>query len=266
MAKIHPTAIVHPKAELAEDVEVGPYCIIGPNVVIDSGTVLGAHVVIEENTFIGKMNSIGHGAVLGAPPQDRKFKHERTYLRIGDNNLIREYVTIHRASGEGEETVVGNNCFLMAYSHIGHNTRVGDGVVMANSVGISGHCIIEDGANLGGMTGVHQYTRIGRLAMVGGMSRITRDVPPYLMVEGNPAEVHGVNLVGLKRAGIPEANRTALRVACRLLYFANLNTSQAIERIRAEVPLVPEVEHLLRFVEEIRQGRNGRYLDQPSRK
>lgn len=266
MAKIHPTAVVHPKAELAEDVEVGPYSIIGPNVVIDSGTVLGAHVVIEENTFIGKMNSIGHGAVLGAPPQDRKFKHERTYLRIGDNNLIREYVTIHRASGEGEETVIGNNCFLMAYSHIGHNTRVGNGVVMANSVGISGHCVIEDGANIGGMTGVHQYTRIGRLAMVGGMSRITRDVPPYLVVEGNPVVVHGVNLVGLKRAGIPELHRTALRTACRLLYFANLNTSQAIERIRAEVPLVPEVEHLVRFVEEIRLGRNGRYLDQPSRK
>lgn len=266
MARIHPTAIVHPKAELAEDVEVGPYCVIGPNVAIDSGTTLGAHVVIEENTIIGKANHIGHGAILGAPPQDRKFKHERTYLRIGDGNLIREYVTLHRASGEEQATRIGSNCFLMAYVHIGHNCEVGDGVVIANSVGISGHCVIEEGANIGGMTGVHQFTRIGRLAMVGGMSRIVRDVPPYLLVEGNPAVVHGVNLVGLKRAGIPEANRTALRLACRLLYFADLNLSQAMERIRAEVPLVPEVEHLLRFLEETRQGRNGRYLDRPSRK
>lgn len=266
MAIVHPTAIVHPSAELAEDVEIGPYCVIGPGVVIDSGTVLGAHVIVEENTFIGKGNHIGHSAVLGAPPQDRKFKHERTYLRIGDGNLIREYVTIHRASGAEEETRVGNHCFLMAYVHIGHNCRAGDGVVMANSVGISGHCVIEDGANIGGMTGVHQFTRIGRLAMVGGMSRIVRDIPPYLLVEGNPAVVHGVNLVGLKRAGIPEANRTALRTACRLLYFADLNLTQAMARIRAEVPLVPEVEHLLRFLEETRLGRNGRYLDQPSRK
>ncbi len=266
MATIHPTAVVHPKAELAEDVEVGPYCIIGPNVVIDSGTTLRAHVIIEENTFIGKNNHIYHGALLGAPPQDRKFKHERTYLRIGDGNLIREYVTLHRASGEEQETRIGNNCFLMAYVHIGHNCRVGDEVVMANSVGVSGHCVIEDGANLGGMTGIHQFTRIGRLAMVGGMSRIVRDVPPYMIVEGNPAEVRGVNIVGLRRAGIPEETRNALRTACRLMFFANLNLSQAIERIRAELPMVPELEHLIQFVEQTRLGRNGRFLDQPSRK
>jgi UDP-N-acetylglucosamine acyltransferase len=266
MATIHPTAVVHPRAELADDVQVGAYAVIGPHVQIDSGTIIEAHVIIEANTIIGKNNHIYYGAVLGAPPQDRKFKHERTFLRIGDNNLIREYVTIHRASGEGEETVIGDNNFLMAYVHIGHNCRVGSGVVMANSVGISGHCVIDDGANLGGMTGVHQFTRIGRLAMVGGMSRIVRDVPPFMLVEGNPARVYGINLVGLRRAGIAEEVRAALKTACRLMFYADLNLSQAIERIRAELPMYPELEHLLQFMEETRQGRNGRFLDRPSRK
>ncbi len=266
MATIHPTAVVHPKAELAEDVEVGPYSIIGPNVVIDSGTVLGAHVIVEGHTFIGKNNLIYHGAVLGAPPQDRKFKDETTYLRIGDGNLIREYVTIHRASGEHEETRVGDDCFLMAYVHIGHNCQLGKGVVIANSVGISGHCVIGDGANIGGMSGIHQFTRIGRLAMVAGMARVVRDVPPFMIVEGHPAEVRGVNVVGLRRAGIPEAHRNVLRTACRLMFMADLNLTQAIERIRAELPTIPELEHLIEFMEQTRQGRNGRYLDQPSRK
>ncbi len=266
MATIHPTAMVHPRAELADDVQVGAYAIIGPNVQIDSGTIIEAHVIIEENTFIGKNNHIYYGSVLGAPPQDRKYKHERTFLRIGDNNLIREYVTIHRASGEGEATIIGDDNFLMAYVHIGHNSRVGNGVVIANSVGISGHCVIGDGANIGGMTGIHQHTRIGRLAMVGGMSRITRDVPPYMLVEGSPARVYGINLVGLRRAGIPEEVRAALKTACRLLFYAGLNLTQAMERIRAELPMYPELEHLLQFMEEIRQGRNGRALDRPSRK
>ncbi|MFQ3610035.1 MAG: acyl-ACP--UDP-N-acetylglucosamine O-acyltransferase [Fimbriimonadales bacterium] len=266
MATIHPTAVVHPSARLADDVQVGPYCIIGANVEIGSGTTLGAHVIIEENTFIGRNNIIYHGAVLGAPPQDRKFKNEQTFLRIGDDNLIREYVTIHRASGEGQATTIGNNNFLMAYVHIGHNCTVGNGVVMANSVGVSGHCEIADGANLGGMTGIHQFTRVGTLAMVGGMSRVVRDVPPYMISEGHPAEVRGVNIVGLRRAGVPEATRTALRTACRWMFLANMNVSQAIERIRAELESSPELEHLIEFMLQIREGRNGRYLDRPSRK
>ncbi|MCS6918888.1 MAG: acyl-ACP--UDP-N-acetylglucosamine O-acyltransferase [Fimbriimonadales bacterium] len=266
MATIHPTAVVHPTAELDDDVEIGPYAIVGANVRIGAGTTLGAHVIIEENTHIGRNNIIYHGAVLGAPPQDRKFKHEQSYLKIGNGNWIREYVTIHRASGEGQATVVGDGNFLMAYVHIGHNCIVGNGVVMANSVGVSGHCEIGDGANLGGMAGIHQFTRIGKLAMVGGMSRVVRDVPPFMIVEGSPAEVRGVNIVGLRRAGVPEPTRDALRKACRLMFLSKMNLSQAIERIRAELEMSEELSHLLEFVEQIRHGRNGRALDRPARK
>ncbi|MDW8106725.1 MAG: acyl-ACP--UDP-N-acetylglucosamine O-acyltransferase [Armatimonadota bacterium] len=266
MITIHPTAVVHPSAEIEDEVEIGPYCIIGAHVHIGAGTILGAHVVVEGYTHIGRNNIIYHGAVLGAPPQDRKFKHERSYLKIGDNNWIREYVTIHRASGEEQATIVGDNNFLMAYAHIGHNCKVGNGVVVANAVGISGHCEIGDGANIGGMTGVHQFTRIGKLAMVGGMSRIVRDVPPFMIVEGSPAQVRGVNVVGLRRAGVPEATRDALRKACRWMFFSELNMSQAIEKIRAELEMSAELEHLIEFMEQIRHGRNGRALDQPSRK
>jgi UDP-N-acetylglucosamine acyltransferase len=266
MATIHPTAVVHPSAELDDDVEVGAYSIIGAHVQIGAGTTIGAHVIIEENTRIGRNNIIYHGAVLGAPPQDRKFKHERSYLLIGDNNWIREYVTIHRASGEEQATRIGDDNFLMAYVHIGHNCTVGNGVVMANSVGVSGHCEIGDGANLGGMAGIHQFTRIGKLAMVGGMARIVRDVPPFMIVEGSPAEVRGVNLVGLRRAGVPQNSRDALRKACRYMFFSEMNLSQAIEKIRAEIEMTPELEYLIEFMERIRHGRNGRALDQPTRK
>jgi acyl-[acyl-carrier-protein]--UDP-N-acetylglucosamine O-acyltransferase len=266
MATIHPTAVVHPSAELDDDVEVGAYSIVGAHVQIGAGTILGAHVIIEENTRIGRNNVIYHGAVLGAPPQDRKFKHERSYLLIGDNNWIREYVTIHRASGEEQSTRIGDDNFLMAYVHIGHNCTVGNGVVMANSVGVSGHCDIGDGANLGGMAGIHQFTRIGKLAMVGGMSRIVRDVPPFMIVEGSPAEVRGVNLVGLRRAGVPQHSRDALRKACRYMFFSEMNLTQAIEKIRAEVEMTAELEYLIAFMEQIRHGRNGRALDQPTRK
>lgn len=266
MTTIHPTAVVHLTAALDDDVAVGPYSIIGAHVQIGAGTTIGAHVIIEENTHIGRNNIIYHGAVLGAPPQDRKFKHERSYLKIGDNNWIREYVTIHRASGEEQETRIGSNTFLMAYVHIGHNCTVGDGVVMANSVGVSGHCEIGDGANLGGMAGIHQFTRIGKLAMVGGMSRVVRDVPPFMIVEGSPAEVRGVNIVGLRRAGVPEHSRDALRKACRYMFFSEMNIAQAIAKIRAEIDMTAELDHLIGFIEQIRHGRNGRALDQPARK
>ncbi|GIV09485.1 MAG: acyl-[acyl-carrier-protein]--UDP-N-acetylglucosamine O-acyltransferase [Fimbriimonadales bacterium] len=266
MATIHPTAVVHPTAEIDDDVEIGPYSIVGAHVRIGAGTTLGAHVIVEEHTHIGRNNMIYHGAVLGAPPQDRKFKHERSFLHIGEGNWIREYVTIHRASGEGQATRIGDHCFLMAYVHIGHNCTVGNGVVMANSVGVSGHCEIGDGVNLGGMAGIHQFTRIGTLAMVGGMARIVRDVPPFMIVEGSPAEVRGVNIVGLRRAGAPEPVRDALRKACRWMFFSELNMSQAIEKIQAELEMSEELNHLLKFMEQIRNGRNGRALDRPTRK
>ncbi|MDM7460639.1 MAG: acyl-ACP--UDP-N-acetylglucosamine O-acyltransferase [bacterium] len=266
MATIHPTAVVHPTAELADDVVIGPYTIVGAHVRIDAGTTLGAHVIIEEHTHIGRNNLIYHGAVLGAPPQDRKFKHEPSCLKIGDGNWIREYVTIHRASGEGQATLIGDQNFLMAYVHIGHNCRVGSHVVMANSVGVSGHCEIGDGANIGGMVGIHQFTRIGKLAMVGGMSRIVRDVPPFMIVEGSPAEVRGVNTVGLRRAGVPQPTRDALRLACRWMFRSEMNLTQAIEKIRAELNMSDELHELLEFIQQIRQGRNGRALDRPARK
>lgn len=266
MSMIHPTAVIHPGAQIADDVEIGPYCVVGEDVVIESGNVLESHVVIDKNTHLGKDNHIHNGAILGTPPQDRKYKDEGTSLHIGHSNLIREYVTIHRASGAGEETRVGDGNFLMAYSHIGHNCLIGNNIVMANSVAIAGHCVIEDGVNIGGMTGIHQFTRIGKLTMVGGMSRVTRDIPPFMLAEGSPCKVMGINVVGLRRAGFSTETRTAIQTACRFLYYSGLNLSQAIEKIKAEIPMLPEIDTLIQFMEAVRQGRNGRQLDRPSRK
>jgi UDP-N-acetylglucosamine acyltransferase len=266
MSAIHPTAIIHPNAQVADDVEIGPYCVVGEDVVIESGNVLESHVVIDKNTHLGMGNHIHNGAILGTPAQDRKYKDEGTFLRIGHSNLIREYVTIHRANEVGEETRVGDRNFLMAYTHIGHNCLIGSDIVMANSVAVAGHCIIEDGVNIGGITGVHQFTRIGKFAMVGGLSRVVRDIPPFMLAEGSPCKVLGINVVGLRRAGFPPETRTAIQTACRLIYYSGLNLSHAIEQVKTETLNIPEIDYLIEFMEAARQGRNGRQLDRPSRK
>ncbi len=258
---IHETAIVHPSAELGVGVKVGPYSVIGPNTVIGDGTIIESHVVIEPWTTIGTNCRICTGAVLGGEPQDHKFKGERSFLKIGDRNIIREYVTIHRATGEDNSTVVGSDNMLMAYCHIGHNCNIGDGIMMANTVGISGHVVIEDKAVFGGMAGVHQYVRIGKLAMIGGHSKIVQDVPPFMMADGRPARVCELNVVGLRRSGVPPKVRTELRQAYKLLYRSNLNLSQAIETIVSDIEPSPERDYLLEFVRNIKFGFAGRQLE-----
>src|SRR5688572_29683952 len=184
--RIHPTAVVDSKAELAPDVSVGPYCVIGPGVTIGARTRLEAHVVIESNTQLGEDCQIGQGAVLGGTPQDHKYKGESSYLIVGSRNIIREFATLHRATGEDEATRIGDDNMVMAYCHIGHNAQLGSGIVMANNVGISGHCLVEDRVVFGGMLGIHQFVRIGKFAMVGGFSKVVTDIPPFMMVDGRP--------------------------------------------------------------------------------
>ncbi len=237
---------------------VGPFCYVEAGAVIGSGSVLVSHVTVRGNTTIGERNVIAQGAVVGGDPQDRKYAGEPTYLHIGHDNRIREYVTIHRATGEGNSTVVGDRNYLMAFVHLGHNVVVGCDVTMANSVGVSGHVTVEDMVTIGGMTGVHQFVRIGKLAMVGGMSRVVRDIPPFMLVEGLEQTVHDINAVGLRRVGVTQEARLSLHKACKLLFKSQLGLSNAMEIVQREVRPCPEVEYLMWFLERLFRGKNGR--------
>lgn len=249
---IHPTAVIHPGAELHPTVQVGAYAVIGERVKVGPGTVIGAHVVLEGPTEIGARNQIFPGAAIGLEPQDLKYDGSKSQVKIGDENRIREYVTVNRATRAGETTLIGNGNLLMAYVHVAHNCVIEDSVVIANAVALAGHVHIESRATIGGVLGIHQFVHIGSLAMVGGMSRIDRDVPPYMLVEGNPARVRSLNLVGLKRAGMAEAHQLqvlqTLKKAFRILYRSGLPLNQAIEQL----DLLPDneyIQHLRRFLQ-----------------
>jgi UDP-N-acetylglucosamine acyltransferase len=259
---IHPTAVVDPGAELAPDVEVGPYAVVERGVELAEGCRVGAFAVLHEFTTCGPRCLIDSGAVLGGAPQDAKFKGERSFLRVGADNQIREYATLHRASGEDHVTVVGDRCMIMAYAHVGHNCQLGSEILLANSVALSGHCLIEDFAIIGGLAAVHQFPSIGTMAMVGGLSRVVRDVPPYMIVEGNPARPRGVNVRGLSRRGVDEPSRDALRRAFRLLFRGERNVTDALAQIMEEPDAPsPEVLHLIAFMKEIDSGARGRALN-----
>jgi UDP-N-acetylglucosamine acyltransferase len=262
VANIHPSSFVDPRAELAGDVEVGPFCYVREGAILGAGCRLESHVTVFPNVTAGERNVFAHGAVIGGDPQDRKYSGEPTYLQIGDDNVFREYVTVHRATGEGNLTAIGNRCFLMAYCHVGHNSIVEDGVTMANSVGVSGHVTIEEGSNIGGMTGIHQFVRVGRFSMVGGFTKITTDVPPFMIIAGSDPEVRDINAVGLRRMGITAESRMALHKACKLIFKSRLNLTHALETVRREVKITPEVAILLEFEERRQRGKNGRG-DQP---
>lgn len=261
--KIHPTATVDPSAQIDDDVEIGPYSVVGEEANLGSGTRLRPHVVIEPYVTIGRGCDVFSGAVLGGIPQDRKFHGEKSYLRIGDNNIIREHVTIHRAAGPGEDTTIGDNNLIMAYCHIGHNCMLGNGITMASFTGISGHVLIEDQANFGGHVGVHQFVRVGRLAMIGGISKVVQDVPPFMMADGRPCEVVGLNVRGLRRSLVSAQTRADLKQAYKILYRSQMNTAQAVEAIDAEIESSPERDYLLDFIRRIRFGSNGRQNDAP---
>jgi len=254
---IHPSAIIDPSAQLASDVEVGPYAIIGKQVTIGKGSKIGAHAVIGDWTEIGENNQIFHQTSVGAPPQDLKYRGEETWTRIGDNNMIREFATIHRGTVSGHgETVVGSNNLFMAYSHVAHDCRIGNNVVMANVATLAGHVTIEDSVILGGLVAVHQFATVGAHAMIGGGTLIGLDIPPYMIATSGKrdAKLRGLNLIGLKRRGFSDEAINNLKKAYKTLFMSGLKLTDAIGRIRAEVKDCPEVDYLLAFIERSERG------------
>ena len=257
MNKIHSTAIIAPGVELAENIEIGAYAVIDEHVKIGAGTIISPHVHITGYTTIGEENCIYTGAVLGQPAQDRRYKRDmKSFLEIGDRNIIRECVTLHAAVGEGEKTVIGNENMFMAYSHIGHNCIIGNNICFTNSVGVSGGCVIGDRAVIGGLTGVHQNVSIGRMAMVGGLGRISYDIPPFVI---HGEGVYGVNAVGLRRAEVPSDVRLIIKTMIRSVFGNTSNLQETVQHLRETLPNIPEVNEFLDFVS--LSGRRGRQLE-----
>lgn len=254
-ASIHPTALVDPKATLAPGVRIGPFSVIGPEVVMAPEVEIGNHVTLEGLVILGAGVKVGHGAVLGGLPQDLKFRDGTpSGVRVGAGTVIREYVTIHRATTPDGWTEIGCHCLLMAMSHVAHDCRLGDGVIVINSAEIGGHCTIGGRATVGGLTGLVPFTRIGAHAYLGGCAKLTADLPPFMLADGLPATVRGVNVVGLRRAGVPAEARRAIQDAYALLYRSGLSPQSARERIRREVPPGAHISMLVEFIEASRRG------------
>jgi len=258
MNNIHSTTIIHPSAQIGDNVTIGPYCIIGENVIINDNNNISNHVVIEKDTTLGTGNKIHSNAVLGGDPQDLGYKGEQSFLEIGNNNLIREFVTLNRGSREGNKTIIGNNNMFMAYSHVGHDCIVHNNVICTNAVGISGHCIIEDKAIIGGIAGLHQFVRVGKMAMVGGLSKVNIDVPPFTLCDGHPLKVRAINTIGLRRNGVSKEAITALSDAVRLVFHARLSRRSAINLVKEQLYHYDEVKYFISFIEAVREGNSGR--------
>ncbi|MCR4316291.1 MAG: acyl-ACP--UDP-N-acetylglucosamine O-acyltransferase [Planctomycetes bacterium] len=262
MPNIHHTAVVHPDAEIADTVEIGPHSVIGPNVKIGEGTHISNGVSIYGYTTIGEGNRIFPGSVIGTEPQDLRYKGEPTKLDIGNHNIIREHVTINTGTEHGSRvTKVGSYGLFMAGSHIAHDCEVADNVILANAVLLAGHVKVERNVTISGNTGIHHFVTIGEYCFIGGMSRISTDSPPYMLVEGNPATVVMPNVVGLQRAGFTNAEMKALKRAHRLLYRSDLRKVEAYEEIHALGPVPPCVEYLVNFLKIQSQGINGRFRE-----
>ena len=251
---IHKTAIIDPDTELDESVEVGPYTVIGKGVKIGSGTVIGPHVHIACNTEIGRDNKISHSASIGDEPQDISFSGQPTFVKIGDGNTIREFATIHRATIEDTATCVGDNNFIMAYAHLGHDVKVGNKSIISNCVGLAGHVEVGDSAVISAYVAVHQFSRVGSMVMIGALARINRDVLPYMMIEGNPAVTHGLNVVGLRRNGIDQETRSALKNAFKILCREKMSTEKALLKIESEIYQSAEINALIGFVRGSKRG------------
>lgn len=252
--QIHPTAIVEEGAIVEDDVQIGAYAIVGPNVTLKSGANIMSHAFIDGYTTVGENTTIFPFASIGTKPQDLKFKGEKTFVSIGKNTEIREFVTINASCKEGTTVKVGDSCLIMAYCHIAHNCEVGNHVIMSNNSALAGYVEIGDNAFISGYSAVHQFTRIGTFAMVGGMSAIGQDILPYTIGRGNPFKLGGLNLVGLKRNNFPLETRIELSKAFRILYASKLDLNEALVRIREEVKLIPEVQHWLDFIAGTKRG------------
>jgi UDP-N-acetylglucosamine acyltransferase len=252
---IHPTAIIDSKADIGSNVEVGPYSMIGANVHIGSGTVIGPHVVIQPHVEIGPDCHIFQYASIGAVPQALKFQGEETYVKIGRGTVVREFVTVNRGTGFGGEiTEVGEENFLMAYVHIAHDCKTGRNVILANNATLAGHIVIEDFVTVGGLVAIHQFVRIGNYAYIGGKSAVVKDIPPYVIAAGDRAKLHGLNSVGLKRHGFSQETLSSLKKAYRIIFRIGLTLNEAIERVKAEVEQVPEINDLIRFIKSSERG------------
>ncbi len=253
-AYIHPTAIVHPKAKIGPDCYIGPYCVIGENVELGPGCKLHSHVVIDGVTAIGEGNEFYPFASIGLKTQDLKWRGGITKTVIGNYNTFREYVTVHSATGDGEATVIGSHNHILAYCHIAHNVVLGNHVIMSNVATLGGHVVVEDRAVIGGLAAVHQFCRIGTMAMIGGCTKVVKDVPPYMMVDGNPGVVHTVNRVGMERNGVPPEVQRHIRTAFKILYRQGLSIPNALAKIEQELPALPEICHLIEFIRLSQRG------------
>ena len=253
MSEIHPSAII------GKQVEIGESNTIGPNVVIEDGVKIGSHnkilagAFLARGTEIGNYNTIHMNAVIGHEPQDLAYQGQPTFTKIGSKNVIREFVTIHRGTKEGSSTVIGDENFIMAYCHIAHNCLLGNNIIMVNQASLTGHCTVENKAFLSGMTGFHQFTRIGTLAMVSALTAINKDIPPYVICGGRPGVAQGINVVGMRRAGIGPQIRAEIKEAYKLLYRSGLNVSQALEQIKKSLKSA-EVAHMVAFIEASKRG------------
>lgn len=253
-ARIHPTAIVDSSAVLGSDVEIGAWAIIGPRCTLGNGTQIAARATLEQNVRLGERVNIGIGAVLGGDPQDLKYRGEETWVDIGDDSSVREYSTINRGTAHSLTTRVGRGCFLMSYVHLAHDCHLGDNIIISNGTQLAGHVTIEDKVTISGLCAVHQFSRIGRHAFIGGMSRVPQDVPPFVRAVGNPLKLFGLNSVGLRRSGFEEDTLRELKRAYRLCFRSDLNLSQGVERARIEVDALPEVDQFLTFIEASQRG------------
>ena len=250
---MHRTVVVHKDAKIGENVKIGPFAVIGEHVIIGNNAEIDSHVCLDW-VEIGTGCKISQGVVLGGSPQVLKHKDCPSYVKIGNNNIIREFVTIHRSMKENGATVVGDNNYIMAYAHIAHDCQIGNDTIITSYAGLSGHVVVEDKAVIGGAAGIHQFVKIGSMSMIGGMSRVVKDVPPYFLVEGNPSELIGLNTIGLRRGGVTPKTRDSLKKSFKLLYQSGFNISQAVETIKKEIEGGAEINHLIEFIEKSQRG------------
>jgi UDP-N-acetylglucosamine acyltransferase len=251
---IHSTAVIHAKARIGAGSVIGPYCVIGENVTLGENCQLHSHVIIDGHTTLGERNEIFPFASIGLKTQDLKWKGGLTRTQIGSHNTFREYVTIHSATGDGETTTVGSHNHILAYCHIAHNVTLGDYVIMSNVATLAGHIVVEDRAVIGGLAAVHQFCRIGAMSIIGGCSKVVQDVPPYMLADGNPAEVRTINKVGLERNGVSEEAQAALKHAYKMLFREGLTIPNALAKIESTLPPLPELRRLADFVRASERG------------
>lgn len=252
-ATIHPSAIVDPRAELGNDVEIGPWAYVGPNCVVGDGCKIEMRATLEEHVILAPRVTVGVGTVLGGKPQDLKFKGEVTTVEIGEGTTLREYLTINRGTSHSMKTAVGKNCFLMSYVHLAHDCQLGDNIIISNGTQLAGHVTVDDRAIISGLCAVHQFAKIGRHAFIGGCSRISKDIPPFVKAVGNPVQLYGLNSVGLQRSGFKDEVVSELKKAYRLFFRSDLNISQALQKA-GELKPFPEVQAFVEFVEASGRG------------